>query len=138
MELKPCQIEEYSKAIKDELGWVNLLGSTKKNFKAILPIVFRLQKVISTEELDALGHEHQLLHEENDLLKEENRFCAEALDMLRTCFNAIKSLPIDSLGVGTEAMTAEDGQAGEMSWPIRDELLHEISGLLTKADKEGE
>ena len=60
----------------------------------------------------------------------------ECLDALKTCFDAIQSIPIDSLGVGREVMTAPDGEAGELTWPIRDEVLDSIKAILNKTKEE--
>lgn len=43
---------------------------------------------------------------------------------------AIASLPEDALGDGRCAATTPDGEAGEMVWPLRDELVDRITKAL--------
>ena len=91
--------------------WEYLRGKNENFIDAIMP---------------RLRHE---LGEKEDLL-------GECLDALKTCFDAIQSIPIDSLGVGREVMTAPDGETGELTWPIRDEVLDSIKAILNKAKEE--
>lgn len=50
----------------------------------------------------------------------------ELEQLLDVCRSAIKSLPIDALG---------EGDNGEFSWPIRDELINGINKALTQDTK---
>jgi hypothetical protein len=56
--------------------------------------------------------------------------------VLIRCREAIASLPIDALGEGSAECTAPDGEAGLMTWPLRDELLDEINRALSTSTGE--
>ena len=55
----------------------------------------------------------------------------QLLEMLETCYRAIKSLDNDALG------NVPDKSPTEQGWYIRDELLHNIAGII-RAAKGGE
>ena len=51
----------------------------------------------------------------------------QLLEMLETCYGAIETLDNDALG------NVPDKSPTEQGWYIRDELLHNIAGIIRKA-----
>lgn len=71
-------------------------------------------------------------------LRERVATLIPALDRLVTAAvvarEAIASLPEDALGEGSTGITLADGEADQIVWPIRDELVHDLTKALEQAD----
>lgn len=71
---------------------------------------------------------------------ERNRLAAELAESqarevvlgtaLEGAREAIESLEPEALGIGSCAVVAADGESGEMTWPLRDELIDRLTKAL--------
>ena len=57
---------------------------------------------------------------------------AELVERLRKIQAALASLDQDVFGSGSAPMTAPDGESAEMRWPIRDEMIHDLSAAIAR------
>jgi len=83
---------------------------------------------VMTDTVPGLGIATTWAHNQDSEQEANARLIAAAPELLEACkvaYDAIKAQPIDSFG---------EGRDGELTWPIRDEILNNIAKAIAKAE----